>query len=1160
MFVSSLFLPLCGLLWMAPAMTFGAEMEIPLVSVRRSVDMSILRRNLTDGCQYDGGTIVLGGPSSLEQDGGMYYFANRLLLAAYLMLGHINQEQCGLEIDGRNYKVDFQAYDDKSDLDVTSAIGRKLVSSPFSSSTTESTSGIDLIVAGYTSYLTAPLGAVVAEHNQQSLPHDKKLMVAGAAGVSSIFHKDPSIFGTIPPAGEYLRSVIQGLREQTSARTLATVWEDVGFPTQVCAPVPELAQEFDLELVAHVQVQVDPNTTALLPTAERLQELDPDVVISCLHECDPWMNAMRQVDWSPKAQVFLICVGADGFRQAVGTDVEYIMGVEPWHESVVATDALTGWSTQEFGARYKALSSDTTVHNLVANAAAAISIALQAMQAVGSYQNVTLLTEYMLQTTFQTIVGEVSFDEYGQNAAPTALIQYNASGQVRVTYPLDKANGPILYPMPTWDGRDCIHESDCTKTGNTCSREGVCICNTDSAEVELISVGFGSTAECVELYQTSAWDNPGVIAGVTIACVAMVAMIAAVVVLLQQKKTADTYWRVAKEELHFATPPVVVGRGSFGEVLLAEYRGTEVAVKRIVPPEQTTTKRSNAGTTSTLEMPVPGGATNNGQDLEAGNNNNNIGKSSWANMSLGGGTKSATASAIRNTITNAKEGSGGAKIDRKQLEKNLMEELSYLSKLRHPCITTVMGAVITPGEEPLMVMEYMDHGSLFDILQNNTMVFEGDTLLNILRDVSQGMRFLHASNPAVIHGDLKAANILVDKNFRAKVSDFGLSSKAEEDGKAAGTPFWMAPELLRGETVNTRSSDVYSYGVMVYEVYSRKEPYEGENPADVLSLVADRAVNKRPPVPKGCPAQIQSLLSDCLGALPDERPTFEEINTRLKRMDGKMVQADQNATRSATVSLFDIFPRHIAEALRDGREVDSEHKDCVTIFFSDIIGFTTISCKLPPKKVANLLDRLYTKLDALSNKFDIFKVETIGDAYMAVTNLVKNQESDHVARMANFSAGAIAAANSTLIDKDDPSQGYVHIRVGFHSGSVVADVVGTRNPRYCLFGDTVNTANRMESTSVANKIHCSERSAKLLRKQDSSAKLICRGNVDIKGKGKMLTFWVDTKSVSQRAFAIPESPPDDGDFSKFAGDREEQHPQNSAEESSDAFCDENIEV
>lgn len=1111
----------------ATSITRAEEVDIPLVSVRRSIDTSILRGNKTEtesGCDYDG-TIVVAGPSSLEQDGGMFYFAHRLQMAYYVVLGHINQEHCGLKIAGKSYKVDLVAYDDKSDLDVTSAIGRKLVSSPYSTADgSNRDQAVDLIMAGYTSYLTAPLGTVVATHNQQSQEEAQKLMMAPAAGVSSIFENDRSIFGTIPPAGKYLRSVIEGLARQTEAKTLATVWENVGFPAPVCAPVPELAEEYSMTLVKHQEVEFESNTTALIPTAEQMKELDPDVVISCLHECDQWMGAMRAVNWSPKAQIFLICVGADGFIEQVGTDVEYIMGVEPWHESIEATDGLTGWKTSDFSTRYKAMSADSTVHNLVANAAAGLSIALQAMEAVNSYQNVTLLDEYLLKTTFQTIIGEVSFDEFGQNAAPTALIQYNATGNVRVMYPPEKANAEILYPMPTWDGRDCIHLSECVKSGHVCSRDGFCICNDDNL---LTSIGFGSTADCVEiaLLEKSAWDSPGAIAGVAFACVAVVAIIAAVIIL-KQKKSSETYWRVAKEELHFADPPVVVGRGSFGEVLLAEYRGTEVAVKRIVPPDQ---KKRGAGTASKSS------GTHSMEDLEAGA----VGKSSWANASLGMGKNSTLGKPATGSTDNL--ATSAPKMSRKQLEKNLKEELGYLSKLRHPCVTTVMGAVINPGEEPLMIMEYMDHGSLFDILQNNTMVFEGETLLNILRDVSQGMRFLHASNPSVIHGDLKAANILVDKNFRAKVSDFGLSSKSEDDGRAAGTPYWMAPELLRGESVNTLSSDVYSYGIMVYEVYSRKEPYDGENTAEVLRLVADPKVKKRPPVPLGCPAQIQSLMSDCLTEVPDERPTFEEINNRLKRMDSKMVQTgeEKKSARSSTVSLFDIFPRHIAEALRDGREVDPEHKDCVTIFFSDIVGFTTISSNLPPKKVAKLLDRLYTKLDALSNKYDVFKVETIGDAYMAVTNLVKNQDSDHVARIANFAAEAIAAANATLIDEEDPSQGYVNIRVGFHSGSVVADVVGTRSPRYCLFGDTVNTASRMESNSKANRIHCSEFSANLLEKQDSSAKVVRRGNLDIKGKGKMVTYWVDAKSDSH--VSVPETHPAADETDAV----EEQHPETS---------------
>ena len=84
--------------------------------------------------------------------------------------------------------------------------------------------------------------------------------------------------------------------------------------------------------------------------------------------------------------------------------------------------------------------------------------------------------------------------------------------------------------------------------------------------------------------------------------------------------------------------------------------------------------------------------------------------------------------------------------------------------------------------------------------------------------------------------------------------------------------------------------------------------------------------------------------------------------------------------------------------------------------------------------------------------FQLYKVETIGDAYMAVANLVEDQSDNHCKLVAQFAIDALQAANDTLIDEDDKAKGTVSIRVGFHSGSVVADVVGNRNPRYCLFG------------------------------------------------------------------------------------------------------------
>ena len=202
----------------------------------------------------------------------------------------------------------------------------------------------------------------------------------------------------------------------------------------------------------------------------------------------------------------------------------------------------------------------------------------------------------------------------------------------------------------------------------------------------------------------------------------------------------------------------------------------------------------------------------------------------------------------------------------------------------------------------------------------------------------------------------------------------------------------MAPELLRGESQNTSMTDVYSFGIILYEVYSRKEPYEGEDHFKVLTEIADPEVNRRPPVPPTCPPQIASIMADCLVAEPANRPTFEELDLRLKRLDVENVEPGQTVfsmqknkknnfgrSRSEEI-LFEVFPHHIAEALRDGRKVEAESFDCVTIYFSDIVGYTVICSTLDPKKVSDLLDRLYLRFDALLDKHDIFKVETIGDA------------------------------------------------------------------------------------------------------------------------------------------------------------------------------------
>ena len=264
--------------------------------------------------------------------------------------------------------------------------------------------------------------------------------------------------------------------------------------------------------------------------------------------------------------------------------------------------------------------------------------------------------------------------------------------------------------------------------------------------------------------------------------------------------------------------------------------------------------------------------------------------------------------------------------------------------------------------------------------------------------------------------------------------------------------------------------------------------------------------------------RIAEIMQECVEGNPEKRPTFEEIDLRIKRLDSENVEPvaqiklghriPKKRNSNEQDLIHQVFPKHIAKALLEGRKAEPDRAEMATMFFSDIVGFTTISSKISPDQVSDMLDRLYIKFDALSVKHDVFKIETIGDAYVGVCNLVKDQGSDHAKRVAEFASDTINAAADTPILCDDPSMGTVRIRVGVHCGPLVARVVGTRNPRYCVFGDTVNTAARMESNSLPMMIHCSDRAAQVLKQQDPGIPLISRGTIPIKGKGEMETYFL----------------------------------------------------
>ncbi|CAL8354467.1 unnamed protein product [Arctogadus glacialis] len=239
---------------------------------------------------------------------------------------------------------------------------------------------------------------------------------------------------------------------------------------------------------------------------------------------------------------------------------------------------------------------------------------------------------------------------------------------------------------------------------------------------------------------------------------------------------------------------------------------------------------------------------------------------------------------------------------------------------------------------------------------------------------------------------------------------------------------------------------------------------------------------------------------------------MEQYANNLEELVEERTQAYHEEKHKAEALLYQILPHSVAEQLKRGETVQAEAFDSVTIYFSDIVGFTAISAESTPMEVVTLLNDLYTCFDAIIDNFDVYKVETIGDAYMVVSGLPMRNGKLHAREIARMALALLDAVGS-FRSRHRPEQ-QIQLRVGVHTGPVCAGVVGLKMPRYCLFGDTVNTSSRMESNGEPLKIHVSSATREVL--QDfSSFQLELRGDISVKGKGSMTTYWLLGESDSQ---------------------------------------------
>jgi adenylate cyclase len=196
--------------------------------------------------------------------------------------------------------------------------------------------------------------------------------------------------------------------------------------------------------------------------------------------------------------------------------------------------------------------------------------------------------------------------------------------------------------------------------------------------------------------------------------------------------------------------------------------------------------------------------------------------------------------------------------------------------------------------------------------------------------------------------------------------------------------------------------------------------------------------------------------------------------------------------------LLNVLPASVADRLKESDEVIADGFDSATVLFADIVGFTPLAQALTPADTVALLDRIFAAWDELAARHEVEKIKTIGDAYM-VAGGIPAPRADHAEAIADLALGMGTAVERCAVQAGVP----LEVRIGIDSGPVVAGVIGRAKFAYDLWGDTVNTASRMESHGLPGEIQVTERACERLRDR---YELRERGTIEVKGKGPMTTY------------------------------------------------------
>uniref|UniRef100_A0A0N5CH80 Guanylate cyclase n=1 Tax=Strongyloides papillosus TaxID=174720 RepID=A0A0N5CH80_STREA len=467
-------------------------------------------------------------------------------------------------------------------------------------------------------------------------------------------------------------------------------------------------------------------------------------------------------------------------------------------------------------------------------------------------------------------------------------------------------------------------------------------------------------------------------------------------------------------------------------------------------------------------------------------------------------------------------------------------ELSKLILWEHENINKFYGMSLD-AKLPLSLWKYCKRGSLFDILQSDNSIFDAFFLVSLIKDLVEGLHFIHNSF-LHYHGRLTSKNCLISDRWQLKISDFNLFSYRSCQKMKTKDKLWTAPEILRNDNLTgSKEGDIYSFAIICSEILTKKFPFDynnrKESVEEIIYLVKRGGHNLLRPdieIPPNIEINMTyvTIIKDSWSEVIEKRPTIKQIKNiieTLKESGAKnlmdhvfSILEDYASTlrleieerskelkeeqKKSDLLLERMLPQAVARKLKLGKIVEPENFDSVTIFFADIVKFTDLSLKCSPIQIITLVNDLYSLFDGVIENLNVYKVETIGDGYLCVSGLPIRNGTKHVEDIANLALNFMDICEKFTLPH---LPGYkILLRIGCNTGSCVAGVVGLSMPRYCVFGDTVNTASRMESNGKPSRIHISQSTYNLLN-ETHKYNLECRGEIIIKGKGVMTTYWLN---------------------------------------------------